>query len=97
MPPRSGAFSDSYSTVTNYRISTGKRACSTLRAAIEQRVSREFASDIFEPSKLLTPEEELEARRSGTEERPDRVRRNNSLTAKVLGVGVRRSVAGEDM
>jgi len=36
----------------------------SLRAAIEQRVSHEFASDIFEPSKALSPEEELEARRS---------------------------------
>jgi len=36
----------------------------SLRAAVEQRISREFASDIFELSKPLTPEEELEARRS---------------------------------
>jgi hypothetical protein len=40
------------------------RMLESLRTAIEQRVSREFASDIFEPSKPLTPEEELEARRS---------------------------------
>jgi len=40
------------------------RMLESLRTAIEQRVSREFASDIFEPSKLHTPEEELEARRS---------------------------------
>jgi len=36
----------------------------SLRTAVEQRVSREFASDIFEPSKPLGLEEELEARRS---------------------------------
>jgi hypothetical protein len=40
------------------------RMLESLRAAIDQRVSHEFASDIFEPSKPLTPEEELEARRS---------------------------------
>ena len=47
------------------------RMLESLRTAIEQRVSREFASDIFEPSKPLTPEEALEARRVGTEEWPD--------------------------
>ena len=40
------------------------RMLESLRTAVEQRVSREFASDIFELSKPLTPEEELEARRS---------------------------------
>jgi hypothetical protein len=40
------------------------RLLESLRTAVEQRLSREFASDIFEPSKPLTPEEELEARRS---------------------------------
>lgn len=40
------------------------RLLDSLRTTIEQRVSREFASDIFEPSKPLSPEEELEARRS---------------------------------
>jgi hypothetical protein len=35
-----------------------------LSARVRLDVSREFASDIFEPSKLLSPEEELEARRS---------------------------------
>jgi len=36
----------------------------SLRTAAEQRVSREFASDIFEPGEPLTPEVELQARRS---------------------------------
>jgi len=36
----------------------------SLRIAIEQQVSREFPSDIFEPAEPLTPEEELEQRRS---------------------------------
>jgi len=36
----------------------------SLRTAVEQRVSREFASDIFEPSESLSPEESLEQRRS---------------------------------
>src|SRR6266849_5474736 len=40
------------------------RMLESLRTAVEQRVSREFASDVFQPSKPLTPEEELEARRS---------------------------------
>jgi hypothetical protein len=40
------------------------RLLDSLRTAVEQRLSREFASDIFEPLKPLTPEEELEARRS---------------------------------
>ena len=41
------------------------RLLDSLRIAVEQRLSRELASDIFELSKPLTPEEELEARRSG--------------------------------
>ncbi len=40
------------------------RMLESLRAAVEQRVSREFASDIFGPVEPLTPEEELEQRRS---------------------------------
>src|SRR5258706_15485250 len=40
------------------------RMLESLRAAVEQRVSREFGSGIFELSKPLTPEEELEQRRS---------------------------------
>jgi hypothetical protein len=40
------------------------RLLESLRTAVERRVSREFASDVFEPSKPLTPGEELEARRS---------------------------------
>jgi hypothetical protein len=40
------------------------RMLESLRTAVEQRVSQDFASDIFEPSKTLTPKEELEARRS---------------------------------
>ncbi len=36
----------------------------SLRTSVEQRVSREFASDIFEPSEPLSPEEGLAARRS---------------------------------
>jgi hypothetical protein len=40
------------------------RMLDSLRTVVEQRMSREFASDIFEPSKPLSPEEELETRRS---------------------------------
>ena len=40
------------------------RFLESLRTAVEQQVSREFALDIFEPPKALTPEEELEERRS---------------------------------
>ena len=40
------------------------RMLESLRTTVEQRVSREFASDVFEPSEPLTPEQELEARRS---------------------------------
>jgi hypothetical protein len=40
------------------------RLLDLLRTAVEQRLSRELESDIFELSKPLTPEEELEARRS---------------------------------
>jgi hypothetical protein len=36
----------------------------SLRTAVEQRVSRDLASAVFGPSKPLSPEEELEARRS---------------------------------
>jgi hypothetical protein len=36
----------------------------SLRTAVEQRVSREFVSDIFDPAEPLSPEEELEQRRS---------------------------------
>jgi hypothetical protein len=36
----------------------------TLSTRVRSDVSREFASDIFEPSMPLSPEEELEARRS---------------------------------
>jgi hypothetical protein len=39
------------------------RLMELLRTAAEQRM-REFASDILEPSERLTPEEELEQRRS---------------------------------
>ena len=35
-----------------------------LSASVRLDVSREFASDVFEPSKPPTPEEELEQRRS---------------------------------
>ncbi len=40
------------------------RLLESLRTTIEQRVSREFASDVFEPAKPLSPEEQLEQRRS---------------------------------
>lgn len=40
------------------------RMLESLRTAVEQRVLREFASNIFEPAEALTPEEELEQRRS---------------------------------
>jgi hypothetical protein len=40
------------------------RLLEALRTAVDQRLSREFASDILEPRKPLTPEEGLEARRS---------------------------------
>jgi hypothetical protein len=40
------------------------RMLESLRIAVEQQVSCEFASDIFEPMEPLTPEEELEQRRS---------------------------------
>jgi hypothetical protein len=40
------------------------RLLESLRTAVEQRASREFAADVFEPSKVLTPDEELEQRRS---------------------------------
>lgn len=40
------------------------RLLESLRTVVEQRVSREFASDIFERAKPLTPEEELYKRRS---------------------------------
>ncbi len=40
------------------------RLLDSLRTAVEQRVSREFASDILEPSEPLSPEEALEQRRS---------------------------------
>ena len=40
------------------------RLLESLRTTIEQRFSSQLASDIFEPSKPLSPEEELEARRS---------------------------------
>jgi len=40
------------------------RIVESLRAALEKQVSREFASDIFEPEEPLIPEEELEQRRS---------------------------------
>ena len=36
----------------------------SLRTMVEQRISREFASDIFDPAEPLSPEEELEQRRS---------------------------------
>jgi hypothetical protein len=36
----------------------------SLRTAVEERVSREFSSDIFKPSKPLNPKEEPDARRS---------------------------------
>jgi hypothetical protein len=36
----------------------------SLRTTVEQRVSRELASVVFVPSKPLSPEEELKARRS---------------------------------
>ncbi len=39
------------------------RLMESLRTAVEQRM-REFASDILEPAEPLTPEEELEQRRS---------------------------------
>jgi hypothetical protein len=39
------------------------RLLESLRTAIEQRFPSQLASDIFEPSKPLSPEEELEARR----------------------------------
>lgn len=40
------------------------RMLESLRTAVEQGVLREFASGIFEPVEPLTPEEELEQRRS---------------------------------
>jgi len=40
------------------------RLLETLRTALEQRLLREFESDTFEPSKPLSPDEELEAQRS---------------------------------
>jgi hypothetical protein len=46
------------------RMGRPSRMIGSLRAAVEQRVSRDFASDIFEPEEPLTPEEELEQRRS---------------------------------
>jgi hypothetical protein len=41
-----------------------KKMLAALSASVRSGVSREFASDIFEPSKPLTPEEALEQRRS---------------------------------
>jgi hypothetical protein len=41
-----------------------KGGMAALSARVRLGASREFASDIFEPSKPLTPEEELEQRRS---------------------------------
>jgi hypothetical protein len=40
------------------------RLLESLRTAVEQQVSREFASDIFEHAKPLSPEEALEQHRS---------------------------------
>ena len=40
------------------------RMLESLRTAVEQRVSREHVSDIFDPAEPLSPEEELEQRRS---------------------------------
>jgi hypothetical protein len=40
------------------------KVLAALSARVRLDVSREFASDIFEPAEPLTPEEELEARRS---------------------------------
>jgi hypothetical protein len=45
-------------------VGRSSKMLESLRAAVEQRVSREFASDIFELVEPLTPEEELEQRRS---------------------------------
>jgi hypothetical protein len=36
----------------------------SLRTAVEQRFAHEFASDVSEPSEPLSPEEQLEKRRS---------------------------------
>jgi hypothetical protein len=40
------------------------RLLESLRTALEQRASREFSADVFEPSKVLTPDEKLEQQRS---------------------------------
>jgi hypothetical protein len=44
-------------------MSRPNKMLSALSARARLDVSREFASDVFEPSKPLTPEEELEQRR----------------------------------
>lgn len=40
------------------------RMLESLRTAVEERISGDFASDVFEPSKPLNPEEALEQHRS---------------------------------
>jgi hypothetical protein len=50
--------------VAELKMGRPSRMLESLRTAVEQQVSREFASDIFEPVEPLTPEEELEQRRS---------------------------------
>jgi len=51
------------------------RIVESLRAAREKQVSREFASDIFEPEEPLIPEEELDQRRSELKNGPTDMQR----------------------
>jgi hypothetical protein len=46
------------------------RMMESLRTAVEQRVLREFGSNIFGLAESLTPEEKLEQRRSGLRNGP---------------------------
>ena len=59
----------------------------SLRTAIEQRVSREFVSDIFDPEEPLSPEEELEQRRSELRNGLTESERAARITRGILGTG----------